>query len=231
MKLVDIALGGLMLGLVTMPVSADFAGAKKKGGNNECPVGLVKGLSLDDEFGPGTEELTKCIKKRHQVKMVVQINQFCTNQANCANTPYALGNLSNIIDDYEITHGMKAGRDYEIVAILHSPGGMMALKNSSYNGGTAGDPNATPPVASTPPALVTNRNPFEQKIKDLMARGVKFYFCQNTTRAYIGNRTLPNYQTTGISATDQMIDGMEYTTAGLTSLADFQAQGYQYIQP
>ncbi len=210
MKLLNLTLGALVVGLVSMPVFAQE-------GNTECPVGLVKDLSLNDEFGPGTQELTKCIKKRHQVKMVVQINQFCTNQANCANTPYALGNISNIIDDYEITHGMKAGRDYEIVAVLHSPGGLMALKDSSYNG--AG-------------VLVSGRNPFEQRIKDLMAQGVKFYFCQNTTRAYLNNGTLPKFNgDPNMSATAQLIAGMQYTTAGLTSIADFQAQGYQYIQP
>ena len=67
-------------------------------------------------------------------------------------------------------------------------------------------------------------------------QGVKFYFCQNTTRAYLCQpgtaiTSLPKYLLTGVAATDQMIDGMEYTTAGLTSIADFQAQGYQYIQP
>jgi intracellular sulfur oxidation DsrE/DsrF family protein len=210
MKLLNATLGVLMAGLVSMPVFAD------KDGNNECPVGQVTGMALDDEFGPGTQELTQCLEKRHQVKMVVQINQFCTNQANCANTPYALGNISNIIDDYEITHGMTAGRDYEIAVVLHSPGGLMALKNTSYNG--AG-------------VLVSGRNPFEGRITALMNRGVKFYFCQNTTRAYLNNGTLPKYSVTGLSATDQIIEGMQYTTAGLTSIADFQARGYAYIQP
>lgn len=216
MKLLNVVLGALMVGLVAMPVFGDTGGTENKGGNNECPVGFVKNLSLDDEFGPGSRQLTHCIKKRHNVKMVVQINQFCTNASSPCTSPYALGNIRNILDDYEITHGMKAGKDYEVVAVLHSPGGLMALKNVSYNG--AG-------------VLVSGRNPFEGQIKSLMARGVKFYFCQNTTRAYITNGTLPSYLTTGISATDQMIEGMEYTTAGLTSIADFQSQGYAYIQP
>ena len=213
MKLVNTLLAVLMAGLVSMPA---FAHDKDKKGNNECPVGLVSGMTMDDEFGPGTQALTRCLKKRHNVKMVVQINQFCTNQANCGNAPYALGNLRNILDDYEVTHGMKAGKDYEMAVVLHSPGGQMALKDTSYNG--AG-------------VLVSGRNPFEGQIRALMARGVKFYFCQNTTRAYLSNGMLPKYLTTGISATDQMIEGMEYTTAGLTSIADFQALGYQYIQP
>lgn len=197
MKLLNATLGVLMVGLVSMPV---FAGT---GGNNECPVGQVNGLSLDDEFGPGSQELTQCLKKRHDVKMVVQIFQFCANGAATCTSPYALGNISNILDDYEITHGMLAGRDYKVVAVLHGSGGKMALKS----------------------------NPFAGKVKELMARGVKFYFCQNTTRGFIRTGILPDYLSTGVSATEQLIDGMLYTTAGLTSIADFQAQGYQYIQP
>lgn len=209
MKTIPAAVGTLILAL--LPLSAT---AQPLPGNNACPVDLVKGLSLDDEFGPGTQQLTRCLQKRTQVKMVVQINQFKTSTG----AAYGLGNIGNIIDDYEITHGMVRGRDYEIAVVLHGPGGMMALKDTSYNGGAA-------------PALVSGRNPFEGQVKTLMARGVKFYFCQNTTRAYLNNGTLPKYQTTGISATDQLISGVQYTTAGLTSIADFEAAGYAYIQP
>lgn len=215
MKLSNLTLGALLVGLVSMPALAD------KKGNNECPVGLVSGMSMDDEFGPGTQALTKCLKKRHNVKMVVQINQFCTNPADCASSPYGLNNIRNILDDYEVTHGMTAGRDYEMAVVLHSPGGRMALKDTGVRGDST---------------TISGRNPFEGTIRGLMDRGVKFYFCQNTTRAYLSQpgtaiTSLPKYLVTGISATDQMIEGMEYTTAGLTSIADFQTQGYQYIQP
>jgi intracellular sulfur oxidation DsrE/DsrF family protein len=194
MKLLNATLGALMVGLVSMPVFA-------QGGNTECPVGLVSNMTLDDEFGSGTQELTKCITKRSQVKMVVQLNQ---------GNGYGLGNIDNIIKDYEVTHGMVPGRDYEIVAVIHSAGGRMALKNDGLGGGGQ---------------AVTGRNPSEQKIKDLMGLGVKFYFCQNTTRAYLGTVVPVG------GATAELIPGMLYTTAGLTSIADFQALGYQYIQP
>jgi len=212
MKLLNAAIGTLMIGLFALPAFGDNDGGKHdKGGNNECPVGEVNGMSLDVEFGPGTQELTRCLKKRHQVKMVVQIFQLCANGAPSCTSGYALGNISNILDDYEITHGMTAGRDYEVVAVLHGSGGRMALKNAGIDGG--GNP-------------VTGRNPFQGQIEGLMARGVKFYFCQNTTRGFIRGGMLPIGGATG-----QMIEGVEYTTAGLTSIADFQALGYQYIQP
>lgn len=199
MKLRNATLSALTIGLVSLPAFA------QEGGNTECPVGLVSGKTLDAEFGPGTQDLTKCITKRSQVKMVVQINQLGT-----ATRPYALGNIENIIADYETTHGMVRGRDYEIVAVIHSGAGLMALKNEGYNG--AGQ-------------FVTGRNPAQSKVEALMAKGVKFYFCQNTTRAYLGTHLPPG------NATAELIPGMLYTTAGLTSIADFEAQGYQYIQP
>jgi intracellular sulfur oxidation DsrE/DsrF family protein len=222
MRIPQFTLCVLFATLLAGPALADNDG-HGKGGNNECPVGLVKGLTLDEEFGPGAQELTRCLKKRHDVKMVVQINQLCaspataTTAATCSR-PFALGNIANILDDYETTHGMKAGKDYELVAVIHSGGGILALKNDSYN--KAGE-------------LLTGRNKFESTVKELMERGVKFYFCQNTTRGYIANGTLPDFQTdaAGHSATGQIIEGMQYSTAGLTTIADLEALGYQYIQP
>jgi len=164
--------------------------------NNACPVGLVSGLALDTEFGPGVAALTKCNDKRHNVKVVFQLNA----NAGC----YGLGNITNVIDDYEITHGMVRGRDYQLAAIVHSAGGTMMVKNG-VNGFA---------------------NPCEAQVSALIAKGVKFYFCQNTTRAYLGNGRL----TAGM-VKEQVIDGVEYVTAGLGALGDFQSRGWKYVQP
>ena len=64
-----------------------------------------------------------------------------------------------------------------------------------------------------------------------MARGVKFYFCQNTTRGFINNGTLPAANEAEGGATAQLIDGVEYVTAGVTSISEFQQRGYEYVQP
>jgi intracellular sulfur oxidation DsrE/DsrF family protein len=194
--------------------AAGAAGA----GNNACPVGLVRGLTLDEEFGPDTQDLTRCLERRHKVKVVVQINQFCRDavpNASCTR-PYALGNIQNMIDDYEITHGMLQGRDYEIVAVVHGTGGWQMLKSDGLNGSGAS---------------VTGRNQFEPQVRDLLAAGVRFYFCQNTTRAFVANNTLPTADETAGGATAELIEGVEYTTAGVTALADFQSRGYTYVQP
>jgi intracellular sulfur oxidation DsrE/DsrF family protein len=183
--------------------------------NNECPVGLVTGKELDEEFGPGTEALTECLERRHNVKLVMQINRYCRDNvpnADCADgRAYGLAQLGSMIKNYEITHGMVPGRDYELVAVVHDSGGFQMLRDEGYNGSGA---------------WVTDRNQFEDVVKGLIDQGVKFLFCQNTTRGFIKNGVLPEGD-----ATAELIPGVEYTTAGLTAISDYQARGYTYVQP
>lgn len=176
-----------------------FAGSALAGNtrsNVACPVGFVSGLPLDEEFGPGVSALTHCNRVRHDVKVVFQLN----SATNC----YGLGNIVNVIDDYEITEGMVRGRDYEIAAIVHGAGGEMVVKDG-VNG---------------------YANDCQARVEDLIARGVKFYFSQNRARAYLRVGRL----TSGM-VVDQVIDGVEYVPAGLGAIADFEARGWQYIQP
>lgn len=142
--------------------------------NEDCPVGLVSGKTLDEEFGPGTSAITRCLEKRSRVKVVFNINQFCTN--NCTQ-PYALGNVVNAINDYEITHGMKRGRDYEIVAVLYSAGADFAVTG----------------------------NAFQTQVEGLLNKGVKFYLCQNTARRK-GIKTDQLIQTTDVNGITRGIE-------------------------
>ena len=171
--------------------------------NKKCPVGLVTGQTFDEEFGAGSEKITHCLEKRTKVKLVVQANQFCmdnVSNAECTH-PYALLNLTKMIDDYEITHGMKPGRDYEMAVIAHTKGGPLMLKDDT-------------------------KNQFRNQVETLLKQGVKFYLCQNATRAMINRGLLPQ-----VDATVNIIDGVEYVTAGITAVVDFQYQGYVYVQP
>jgi len=157
-------LKSIFLNLVLLTVTIGGLGvtglAYAAGGNNECPVGLVKGLSLNDEFGPGASDLTRCLDRRHNVKVVMQINQFCRDavkNADCTRA-YALGNIQNMINDYEITHGMRRGVDYKIVAVVHSGGGGLVLKDEGY------DKEGKP---------VSGRNQFQGAVENLISEGVQ----------------------------------------------------------
>ena len=77
---------------------------------------------------------------------------------------------------------------------------------------------------------VSGRNQFEGAVSSLIADGVKFYFCQNTTRSFVNNGFLPPGDVE-FGATGELIEGVEYTTAGVTAIADFQSRGYTYVQP
>ena len=162
----------------------------------ECPVGLVSGLTLDDEFGPGSQQVTRCIKVRDHIKVVFSLNTLCGN-SNCTRA-YGANNIQNALKDYEITHGISQS-DYEVIAVVYGAGYPLILNN-----------NAQTPHATT--------NPFQAEIQSLLDNGVKVQFCQNTARSR------------GVKL-DQMIAGVTFVTAGVTSIADYQALGYSYIQP
>jgi len=199
------------LGTTSVAYAADEDSSSNS--NVACPAGLVSGLGLDAEFGPGTSDLTRCISNRHNVKLLIQVNQYCARTApdgSCARA-YALHNIDNVIADYETTYGMKVGRDYEIVAIVHSGGGSLVVKD-----GAGGN----------------NVNEFEGQVQRLMNEGVKFYFCMNTTR---GMKNAGKFTDTSDLVTSMDSNGVThsvgYVTAGITALADFQARGYTYVQP
>ncbi len=206
-KMVNYVFALCTLAMFAVPTFARADNSDGSGnGNNRCPVGLVSGMTLDQEFGPGASMITHCVEKRHDVKSMFTINRFCgdatKSNADCTG-PYALGNMKNVIDDYEITAGMKQGRDYQLIAVVYGGGGLMLLKG----------------------------NKFESQVKDLMAKGVKFYFCQNTARGFIKAGLLPNFSTSGMPASSGLIDGVEYVTAGVTAVLDHEARGWNNINP
>ncbi len=153
-----------------------------------CPVGWVSGLTFDEEFGPGSAAVTRCIKKREKVRVVFNVYQQCKNSS--CTKPFAIGNIKNAIKDYEITHGMEVGEDYKIVAVVYGPAWKLIVKG----------------------------NPFESAVKDLIAKGVKVEFCQNTAR------------NNNIKLAD-MVEGVTFVTAGVTAIADYQQLGYAVVTP
>jgi hypothetical protein len=78
---------------------------------------------------------------------------------------------------------------------------------------------------------VTGRNPFEGQVRALIDAGVTLYFRQKTTRAFVANNAVPIANETAGSATGELIEGVEYSTAGIRALADFQSRGYTDVQP
>lgn len=183
----------------------------------DCPASMA--TAMDTAYGAGTSDVTRCLQNRKRVRVVFQVNASCRDTAivsdgaggyktknhptSCAsNRAFALGNIKNMIKDYE-AHGIT---NWEIAAVVHSGGGYLLFND---------------PV----------QNQFAGQVADLMAKGVRFYFCQNTVKSFIGSGRLQNPVTTGISVSDQLVEGTEFVTAGVTAIADFQSKGYSYVQP
>jgi intracellular sulfur oxidation DsrE/DsrF family protein len=115
-----------------------------------------------------------------------------------------------MLKDLKVTNGISAD-EIDIRVVVHSGGGYLMLKDAGYDGGGN---------------YITGRNKFQSQVQALIDEGVSFYFCQNTTRGFIKNGTLP-----AGNATAQLIDAVEYVTAGVTAISDLQEQGYKYVQP
>jgi intracellular sulfur oxidation DsrE/DsrF family protein len=204
-------------------------------------------IDLNDEFGSGTTAITRCLSDQNKPKVVMQINLACRDSyvshpvdeeglptgddsqvsnsvGNCSNTrAYALGNIRNMIKDYEGSHGID---NWEIVAVVHSGGWGMLVKNGYEFTNLPGEGGGAPGVK-------TLSNQFQGQVEELLEKGVRFLFCQNTTRGMIRRGNLPTVAESagGGGATEALINGVEYTTAGVTAIADFQTRGYSYVQP
>jgi len=203
----------VFISLVNVPMA--FADRNHEDKKDDCPVGLVKGLTLDEEFGEGIQAVTRCLENRKKIKLVMQINKACRDTTVVAtNTGYAIENharscaenrgygiaqLKNMLADYKVTHGIDAKR-LDVNVIVHGGGGTMMLD------------------------LPWNK--LKPAVESLIAEGVKFRFCQNTVRGMA-----PKMGMTVPAFVSKVIPGVTYVTAGLTAVADFQEEGYMYIQP
>jgi len=121
---------------------------------------------------------------------------------------YGLGNIVNAIKDYEVSYGMEMERDVEIAVVVHGGGGNLVVQDAVLRAKGKGS------------------NPFENEIRTLLAKGVRVYMCQNTARSMVKSGAL-----TAGYVTSELIEGVEFVTAGVTAIPDFQSLGYKYVQP
>lgn len=163
----------------------------KPQGNVACPVDSLYEdadgpLTFQDIFGEDGLDKMRCNERRSNVKMVMQVNLY-----EQGDNPYGFRNLQNIINDFEVTHGIK---NWNIAVVVHSSGWRLVVNNSVENA-------------------------YIDVVKKFIANpNVDVYYCLNTAAA--------RGHTTG-----DIIDGVKFVPAGLSSIMDFQYQGYKYIQP
>ena len=120
------------------------------------------------------------------------------------NRDYALINMIKMVEDFEVTHGMKP-HDYDMVAVVHSGGA----------------------------ALLKRGNLYEAHVKKLMASGIKFYLCLNTAASWLNNGKLVKKPDANgnLTISEDLLEGVGYVPAGLSAISDYQHKGYVYVQP
>lgn len=175
--------------------------------NKACPVEFYNGIPMDVEFGPGTQEITHCLQKRHDAKVVVSVDTTHPTVKSGAINPLKATFLSNVdlmIANYEQVHGMKIGKDIDVAVVASSSGALLMTKRHKAWGVDAlGNPLP---------------NPFAALVQKGIDAGMKFYLCQMAAREL------------GIK-TDNVLDGVEQVPGGQIAVGDLQLMGYALIKP
>lgn len=178
----------------------------------------VLNRTMDEEFGPGTQEITHCLAKRKNAKVVVSINgAHPTNKAGVTQTDKArfLSNIEYMRENYEDLHGMKMGVDVKVAAVANSSGALLLTTHHPAwmrDKADVSDPDC--PMKPTPGK--TCSNPFRHLVERAQELGVKFYLCQTASRVIGIKKPI-------------VIPGVEFVPGGHVAVADLQMLGYVLI--
>lgn len=224
----------LLNGLAVLSLTMSGGVAMADDDNKECPVGdynqpyvmsngtviddpNVLNLTMDEEFGAGTQAITRCLRNRKKAKVLVAINgAHPTNKNGIAQTDSArfLSNIEYMRENYEDVHGMKIGDDVKVVAVASNSGALLMTTHHPAWMRPAGEGDPACPMK--PVAGMTCANPFRHLVERAQQIGVKFYLCQMASRVL------------GIKKANK-IDGVDFVPGGHIAVADFQMDGYALI--
>lgn len=173
---------------------------------NNCPQAYYNGISMDDEFGPGAQDITDCIGKTDNVNVVIQLDSIhpTVNGNVISKKATFLSTIHKMITNYEVVQGVKIGDKADIVVIASRKGSiLMTTHHPAF--GTDANGNA-------------NANPFRNLVEMGMQKGFRFYVCQSASRA------------NGIDMANK-IPGVRFVPGGHIAVADFQLRGYAVVKP
>lgn len=180
------------------------------------PVVLER--TMDEEFGPGAQEITHCLDNRKNAKVIVAINGAHPSDKNGnaqLNNARFLSNIEYMRENYEDVHNMKIGQDIDVIAVASSSG---ALLMTTHHPAWMRDKASVmdPGCPMKPVDGKTCSNPFRGLVERAQEIGVKFYLCQMASRVLgikMGNK----------------IPGVNFVPGGHIAVADFQMEGYALI--
>ncbi|MGD8559008.1 MAG: DsrE family protein [Gammaproteobacteria bacterium] len=208
-------------GNVDCPVNYFDAPYGKKTPNGEVivtpPAG---GLTIDEEFGYGSEAITNCLKVRNNAKVVISITGAHPSDKNGniqLDKARFLSNIEYFRENYEDVHDMKIGKDVKVVAVAGSSGALLMTTQHPAWAREKTDPSEPTCMDNeTQFAGKTCTNPFRALVERAQDIGVKFYLCQMASRVLSIKK--PN-----------VIPGVEFVPGAHIAVADFQLRGYALI--
>lgn len=178
----------------------------------------VLNRTIDEEFGTGAQAITHCLRHRRGAKVLVAINgAHPSNKAGVTQTNKArfLSNFEYFRENYEDVHGMKIGKDLDVVVVSSGSGGLlMTTHHPAWMRDKTASTDADCPMK--PVTGKTCSNPFRHIVERAQQTGVKFYLCQMAARVLgikMGNK----------------IPGVRFVPGGHIAVADFQMDGYALI--
>ena len=178
------------------------------------------GLTIDEEFGVGSEAITRCLKKRKNVKVVVSINGAHPSGKNGnirLNKARFLSNIEYFRENYEDVHNMKIGEDVKVAAVAASSGALlMTTEHPAWARVKTDEAEPTCMGNEDRFAGKTCTNPFKDLVVRAQEIGVKFYLCQMASR------------TLGIKKAT-VIQGVKFVPGAHIAVADYQQAGYALI--
>jgi len=181
------------------------------------PVG---GLTMDEEFGEGTQAITRCIVKRSKARVVVSINGAHPMDKNGninLNKARFLSNIEYFRENYEDVNNMKIGEDVKVVAVAASSGALLlTTEHPAWMRAKTSNTDLTCMSDEVRFAGKTCTNPFRDLVERAQQIGVEFYICQMASR------------TLGIKKAT-VIPGVSFVPGAHLAVADFQQIGYALI--
>ena len=178
------------------------------------------GLTIDEEFGEGSEAITRCLKKRNKAKVVISINGAHPSDKN-GNAQLSkarfLSNIEYFRENYEDVHDMKIGENVKVAAVASSSGALLlTTQHPAWARAKTDDSEPTCMGNESRFAGKTCPNPFKHLVERAQETGVKFYLCQMASRVLSIKK--PN-----------VIPGVKFVPGAHIAVADFQLLGYALI--
>lgn len=147
-----------------LPIGSVGAAQDSENNSSVCTTTAIERANNNfgsDANGVPASEKTSCIKNRHNLKAIVAWN---SDNVHPSKNGLQVLNARNILNDWEESYQLKAGKDFDVVIVSYGKGARWAINDAAYKEKFGTD------------------NPSTIIVKSLIERGAKLYMCQNSMK-------------------------------------------------